>query len=71
MLGDIEQKRKTMKYLVIFDNQGREISRIHAPKFVAPSYLNKWAKRLWEARKKQDSRADHWDWQHVEDDESE
>lgn len=48
------------KYLIIYDNQGREMSRFSVPNFVIPALEHMWAMRLFSSRRKQDKRADHW-----------
>lgn len=48
-------------YLVIYDNQAREISRIPLPKFTIEAWQYVWAARLFARRRKVDNRCDHWD----------
>lgn len=47
--------------LILFDRQGREISRIPSPDFILDSWRWVWALRTYKSRRNQDKRCDHWD----------
>lgn len=48
-------------YLIIFNNQGREVSRVKSPRFILESYRYAWASILFRRRRKNDKNCDHWD----------
>jgi len=50
-----------MKQLVIYDSQGRELSRMNLPKFINDSDVYRWAQRVFKARREVDKRYDHFD----------
>lgn len=48
-----------MKQLVIYDNQGRELSRINLPENIEEADEHKWARKVFKDRRDLDKRYDH------------